>query len=69
MRSRIESKHIYVFVILNKADAPVEYFIVSGNKLRENPENFGKDFDHPTFPGILPRYLEEFRNNWDVFNG
>jgi hypothetical protein len=64
----IDSSLVYVFVLLNKPGVPVRYFIVPGSELRDRPEKFGKWFtDYRTFPGIGPRDLAEFENNWAVF--
>jgi hypothetical protein len=63
----VKRDHIYVFVLLNQPGQPVEYFVVPGAVLLDERARFGKDFEHPTFPGIHPRVLEEFRDNWRVF--
>jgi hypothetical protein len=64
----IDGSLVYVFVLLNKPGVPVRYFIVPGCELRDRPEKFGKWFDrYPKFPGIDPRDLAEFENNWAVF--
>jgi hypothetical protein len=59
--------HVYVFVILNKPEEPVQYFIVPGRTLKDEPLRFGKDFQHPTMPGIQPRALTEFAGAWNFF--
>jgi len=59
---------VYVFVLLNKPGVPVEYFVVPGAILADDPERFGKDFQYARFPGIHPKLLQEFRNNWAVFD-
>jgi hypothetical protein len=64
---KIDSSLVYVFVLLNKPGVPVRYFIVPGPELRDRPEKFGKWFGDPKFPGIDPRDLAEFENNWAVF--
>lgn len=67
-RAVIEPHHVYVFVILNKPGDAVDYFIVKGSTLLADADGaFGKDLDHPTFPGIDWRSLVPFRNNWQVF--
>ncbi len=68
-RTSVEGDCIYVFVILNEPGSSVEYFVVPGNDLTEKADRFGKDYfvPHPTFPGISPKYLEPYRNNWKVF--
>ena len=41
----------YVFVLLNLPPKAPEYFIVTGNDLKEHPERFGKWFtNYKTFP-------------------
>lgn len=63
----VRRDHVYVFVLLNKPGQPVEYFVVPGAVLIDERARFGKDFEHPTFPGIHPRVLQEFRDNWRAF--
>lgn len=65
---KIVAAHIYVFVLLNKPREPVEYFIVPGNILAEDPSRFGRGFKDPKFPGIYPRELKDFQDNWPVFD-
>jgi len=67
-RKRIHPAHIYVFVLLNKPGEPVRYFIVPGSVLVNEADRFGKDFAHPTLPGIHPKRLAEFENAWDHFD-
>jgi hypothetical protein len=33
----------------------------------DHPEKFGTAFGDPKLPGILPRDLSEFEDNWAVF--
>lgn len=65
--SNIDSRHIYVFVLLNNPGEMVQYFIVPGSILANEQERFGKDFQHPTFPGIHPKKLTEFAEAWHFF--
>ena len=65
--SAVGAQHIYVFVLLNAPGKPVEYFIVPGQILSQQQERFGKDFQHPTFPGIHPKSLKDFANAWHLF--
>lgn len=65
---RVNREHVYVFVLLNKPGQAVEYFIVPGRVLVEDAPRFGKDFQHPTFPGIHPRVLGDFRDGWSIFD-
>ncbi|MFA7292155.1 MAG: hypothetical protein WC023_07880 [Rhodocyclaceae bacterium] len=65
---RVGENHTYVFVILNKPDIPVRYFIVPGSLLANEPDRFTKWFIDPKFPGIPPAALESFENGWHVFH-
>jgi len=65
--SGINADHIYVFVILNKPGQSVEYFVVPGKTLFDDAVRFGKDFKHPTMPGIQPKMLIEFAGAWYFF--
>lgn len=65
---RVEANHIYVFVILNKPGVAVQYFVVPGALLTQEPERFTKWFTDPKFPGIPPAALEFFENAWQVFH-
>ena len=58
---------VYVFALLNKPGVAVRYFIVPGSELIDNPERFGKGFSYTKMPGILPRDLAEFEDNWALF--
>jgi len=66
-RTAIYQNHVYVFVILNKPDIQVDYFIVPGAALLEAAGDLGKYLDDPKFSGIGWRALEPYRNNWAVF--
>jgi hypothetical protein len=67
--AKVEPEHVYVFVLLNKSDEAVEYFIVPGTILKDEPERFSKWFLDPKMPGIHPKVLHEqgFRNAWYIF--
>ena len=67
--AKVQPKHIYVFVLLNKPDEQVQYFVVPGERLAREPEAFSKWFLDPKFPGIHPNTLIElgFANAWHVF--
>lgn len=64
---RVNPSQVYVFVLLNKPGQPVRYFIVPGSELVDNPDQFGKGFRDPKIPGILPRDLVSYEDNWTVF--
>lgn len=64
---RINRAHVYVFVLLNKPGQPVQYFIVPGSTLVDEPGRFGRWFTDPKFSGVRPRDLKEFEGNWRVF--
>lgn len=65
--ANVDSQHIYVFVLLNQPDEAVQYYIVPGIILEKEAEQFGKDFQHPTFPGIHPKKLIKYANAWHYF--
>lgn len=65
--TNVDSRHMYVFVILNLPDVAVQYYIVPGTILEKEAEQFGKDFQHPTFPGIHPKKLINYANAWHYF--
>lgn len=67
---KVAAQHLYVFVLLNKPGEAVEYFIVPGSKLANEPELFAKWFVDRKFPGIYPNVLRElgFENAWHVFH-
>jgi hypothetical protein len=61
----IHPDHIYVFVILNKPGQAVQYYIVSGKRLADEPERFDLSGD---FPGIYATVLAEFEGAWKTFD-
>lgn len=67
--SKVSSSYIYVFVLLNKPDHPVQYFIVPGVDLVEKHESFGRPFQDPKLPGIHPKDLAAlgYENAWHYF--
>jgi hypothetical protein len=67
-RERVRAEHIYVFVLLNRPGEAVQYFVVPGAVLANEAGRFGKDFQHPTFPGIHPNRLQEFADAWRHFD-
>lgn len=66
----IQLGHVYVFVILNKPERPVQYFVVPGRDLAADPARFGKYFGAPKMPGIHPKTLEVlgYEDAWGVFD-
>ncbi len=65
--SSIVESHVYVFVILNKPDMAVDYFIVGGSTLVNADGDLAKYLDDPKFPGVGWRALEPYLNNWRIF--
>lgn len=67
--SKIQPAHVYVFVVLNQPGEAVQYFIVPGNTLANEPERFTHWFLDPKFPGFNWRILQEqgFENAWHLF--
>lgn len=66
--SKVNPIHTYIFVLLNKPGQPVQYFIVPGHILANEPERFTKWFLDPKFPGIHPNALGDFSEGWHVFD-
>lgn len=61
---------LHVFVILNGSEEPVQYFVVPGSVLAQQPERFVlRWFTDTKFPGINWRILQKegFENAWHVF--
>ncbi len=67
-RPRIKPHHVYVFVILNRPGAQVQYFILLGTELLENDALFAKGLSDPKMPGVYPTALANFENNWEIFD-
>lgn len=65
--AKVHAKHVYVFVILNKPGVAVQYFVVPGTILKDEPERFTKWFIDPKFPGIPAAALESFSDDWQIF--
>jgi hypothetical protein len=61
----IRPEHVYVFVVLNKPGQAVQYFIVSGKRLLDEPERF--DYKDAKFPGLHANALAEFESAWNTF--
>ena len=69
-RQDVRSTNMYVFVLLNKPDTAVRYFVVPGSVLVGEPERFGKYFQVTKMPGIHSKVLEampEYANGWHHF--
>ena len=64
---RVVREHMYVFVLLNKPAQPVQYFIVPGSVLLDEPHRFGRWYTDPKFSGVRPDDLRDFENNWGAF--
>ena len=67
---KVNSGHIYVFVLLNKPGQAVQYYIVPGSELADKPERFTKWFLDPKMPGIHPKTFEDlgYENAWELFD-
>lgn len=67
--AKVQREHTYVFVLLNEPNKPVNYFVVPGEILVDEPSRFGRYFQGETFPGVNPRILREegFEDAWSVF--
>ena len=66
--SGIQPEHIYVFVQLNEPGTPVQYFVVPGKVLIEEPARFGKGLLDPKFGCTHPKFLKDFVDAWQVFH-
>lgn len=66
---KIFANHVYVFVLLNKPAQAVQYFIVPGSKLANDPDLF-RLRDYPKFPGIGQGTLTTlgFGEAWEIFD-
>jgi hypothetical protein len=67
-QDRVKRAHVYVFVLLNKPGQSVQYFVVPGAVLLDDAGRFGKPVQDPKMPGIHPRDLAPFRDNWSCFD-
>lgn len=68
--SKVNVAHIYVFVVLNGITEQVQYFVVPGTVLANDPGRFSRWFVDPKFPSISWRVLQQqgFENAWQVFD-
>ncbi len=68
--AKVDRSHTYVFVLLNKPQEPVQYFIVPGKTLADEPKRFAKWFLDQKMPGIHPKTLtqEGFESAWSLFD-
>lgn len=69
--AKVQANHVYVFVILNAIGEEVQYFVVPGAILSNEPDRFVRRwFTDPKFPGIGWRTLQKegFENAWHIFN-
>ena len=68
--NKINRAHTYVFVVLNKPGEAVQYFIVPGAILEEDPTRFTHWFTDPKFPGFNWRVLQDLGHEdaWHVFS-
>ncbi len=65
---KIDKKTIYIFVLLNKPEKPVEFFILSGKQIIQNKEKlFGKHPEKEVFTAIKIGPVREYANNWHLF--
>jgi len=67
----VRASDMYVFVLLNKPDTAVRYYVVPGAILAAEPGRFGKFFLDNKMPGIHTKLLEsmpEFVNGWHHFD-
>ncbi len=62
-------KRVYIFVMLNTIDRPVEYFIISGKKILENKEIlYGKNLqENNPFSAIRIGQIRKYKDRWEIF--
>lgn len=69
--TKVSRTNTYVFVLVNGPDEAVQYCIVPGGVLADEPERFGEMFTAPAEkkPGVHWKYLdrEVFEGDWSVF--
>lgn len=68
--TKVDSKHVYVFVLLNKPGQAVRYFVVRGTELVGKPEQFTKLFSDLKMPSIHSKTLTElgYEDRWEIFD-
>jgi hypothetical protein len=68
----VKKDHVYIFVILNPGNPTEDYFIIWGEEIIWDINKFfGSSYvrEKPsTFPGIYYRSLEEYKDNWKLFD-
>ena len=65
---KVDYGHVYVFVVLNKSDEEVEYYIVRGSTILENEEGKFDSTKWDVMPGVKPKSLIEYKDQWyDIF--
>jgi hypothetical protein len=71
-KESINKEHIYVFIVLYSNDTQEEYFIVKGEDILSNiDEFFGSSYKREipsTMPAINYNPLKKYLNNWSVFD-
>lgn len=68
---KVDPLHVYVFVVLNPPGERVQYFVVPGTVLANEPDRFvPRWFMDEKFPGIKWKTLEEqgFEDAWGIFD-
>lgn len=68
----VKKDHVYVFVILNPGNPTEDYFTILGKTITSDINKFfGSSYivEKPsTFPGIYYKALEEYKDNWELFD-
>jgi hypothetical protein len=69
---KIQTDHIYVFVILNVGDPHENYYVVTGAELQEKTEFFfGQpliQIDPSKMPAVRYGAVRDYDDKWDLFN-
>ena len=68
--AKIQRSHVYVFVVLNEPGEDVQYFVVPGATLSDEPDRFTKWFRDPKFAGFRWSVLRDqgFEGGWKIFD-
>jgi len=70
-RERIIDDHIYVFIVLNDKNAEEEYYIIKGNTiLKDIDQFFGSSYKNGKIsrvPAINYGAVKQYKDNWDLF--
>jgi hypothetical protein len=71
-RESIKDKHIYIFIILNRFDDNEDYYVLRGDSILKDVDNFfGASYrngKNSSMPAINRGPLKAYKDNWIVFD-